>query len=447
MPVHVFVGPTLSAEQVLSIIADATIHPPAAHGDLLRLDLGPGDTAVVVDGYYHQNASVRHKEILAVLAAGTRVIGCASMGALRAAELHPFGMIGHGTVFGLYRDGVINGDDEVAITHTEGPRYRVLSVPLVNIRHAVAVAADRGVLLPQQGDAVIRIASSLHYTERVWPAIELAAQDTADRSAVAAFRAFLDDHPEVRDVKADDAVDTLARIDELTVPGHLEWTFSPDWRNRFLYDWEANFTGDVVAGKHVSPAMVAKYQQIYHPGFPERWRSFALARIAETAPNLSDDLSTCALVAAGAHGVRPASLTADQLRYWLTRDEHDRLPDRDQLLLALTRSYRMPRMASDLVAAAADLADDPQAKAAVAESHVVNAEMANRQRMGIERIKAAVIRRQLAETWRVGEDPETLLAAARDRGFETVSSAVAALRPYFLRQQFRKAVPAKQVTQ
>ena len=39
------------------------------------------------------------------------------MGALRAAELAPFGMIGIGTIFEAYRDGIYTDDDEVALLH------------------------------------------------------------------------------------------------------------------------------------------------------------------------------------------------------------------------------------------------------------------------------------------------------------------------------------------
>ncbi|MBP5873147.1 hypothetical protein F3K24_43140, partial [Streptomyces sp. LBUM 1485] len=50
-----------------------------------------GDTAVIIDGLYHQAPALRHKEIIAAMARGVRVIGAASIGALRAAELAPFG--------------------------------------------------------------------------------------------------------------------------------------------------------------------------------------------------------------------------------------------------------------------------------------------------------------------------------------------------------------------
>ena len=66
--------------------------------------------------------------------------------------------------------------------------------------------------------------------------------------------------------------------------GPQDWSASEDWRNRFLYDWVASFAGDTVAGVHVSHAMVARYQQIYHADFPDRWRAFALGRIAVAGP-------------------------------------------------------------------------------------------------------------------------------------------------------------------
>ncbi|MDN3029626.1 TfuA-like protein [Streptomyces sp. S.PB5] len=39
------------------------------------------DTVVLLDGLYHQVPALRHKEILALLVRGVRVIGAASLGA------------------------------------------------------------------------------------------------------------------------------------------------------------------------------------------------------------------------------------------------------------------------------------------------------------------------------------------------------------------------------
>lgn len=118
MRVHVFAGPTLPTARVRELVPGAVCHPPVRHGDLLRLDTAPGDTVVVIDGLWHQSAPVRHKEILLLLAEGVRVVGAASMGALRAAELAPYGMTGVGQIFDQLRTGVLDADDEVAVLHT-----------------------------------------------------------------------------------------------------------------------------------------------------------------------------------------------------------------------------------------------------------------------------------------------------------------------------------------
>ena len=65
----------------------------------------------------------------------TDCFGASSMGALRAAELHTFGMRGVGEIFERYRDGVLEDDDEVAVSHASADHaYRELSVAMVNLR-------------------------------------------------------------------------------------------------------------------------------------------------------------------------------------------------------------------------------------------------------------------------------------------------------------------------
>lgn len=92
-------GPTISAADIRSVVPDAEVAPPIAFGQALSYDLRSGDTLLIVDGLFFQQPSVRHKELLTLMADGVRVVGSSSMGALRAAELHPFGMEGYGWVF------------------------------------------------------------------------------------------------------------------------------------------------------------------------------------------------------------------------------------------------------------------------------------------------------------------------------------------------------------
>ncbi|MFF2043587.1 TfuA-like protein [Kitasatospora sp. NPDC058170] len=208
MTTYVFVGPTLPAARVAALAPGSVVRPPVAHGDLFRLGLGPGDTAIVVDGHHDHATAVRHREVLAALAAGVRVVGCAGLGALWAAELRPFGMIGHGEVFRMYRDGVIHADDEVAVAHGDGPDYRRTSEPLVNIRHTLGAAVAADVLTAPQAAALLDAARALPYHRRSWRAVER----TCGGADLRGLREFLTARPEHADRKAADASDTLARL-------------------------------------------------------------------------------------------------------------------------------------------------------------------------------------------------------------------------------------------
>src|SRR5260370_39745209 len=89
------------------------------------------------------------------------------MGALRAAELCSVGMIGYGNVFEWYRDGVIDGDDEVALWHCdEDNGFRPLSEPLVNIRVTLNEAAAAQCLTEVQARQLVELAKQTYYPQR-----------------------------------------------------------------------------------------------------------------------------------------------------------------------------------------------------------------------------------------------------------------------------------------
>ena len=172
--VHVYCGPTISAAEAAAIVPGAVTHPPVCHGDLLRLDPAPGLTVIIIDGAWHQVPAVRHKEIMWLLAHGAAVAGAASMGALRAAELHPWGMTGTGDIYRAYRDGILAGDDEVAVAMAPGD-WRPLSVAMADITDALAQAAAAGALSRAEAAALADRARSVHYAGRTWQAVTAAA--------------------------------------------------------------------------------------------------------------------------------------------------------------------------------------------------------------------------------------------------------------------------------
>jgi len=167
----VFLGPSLSADEARSV-ARCTILPPAKAGDVFAVLPRRPLAIALVDGVFEGAPSVWHHELLAALDAGVAVFGGASMGALRAAELWPHGVVGVGTVFGWYRDGAIVDDDEVAIYHAPVERgSRPFSLPLVDVRWAIVLAARRDLLHPPAARAILTAAQALHFGERTWDRI------------------------------------------------------------------------------------------------------------------------------------------------------------------------------------------------------------------------------------------------------------------------------------
>ncbi len=432
MVVHVFVGPTLAASTVRRLAPDAMIHHPVRHGDLLRLPLELGDTVVVIDGYYHHAAPVRHKEILQLLATGVSVVGCASMGALRAAELERYGMVGSGVVFGMYRDGVIDGDDEVAVAHSEGPEYRRFSLPLVNLRHAARVAEAADVLSPGEHANVLTAARAFPYTTRTWRAIGSVAP-----GEVAKLRAFLVERPEHADRKAADAEEVLSRLASFSPSDEqkLEWSNSPRWRNKFITEWVADFKGAEAEGFFVSDGAVARYRQIYDPDTPQRRRQHVLEKIS----GIVGATPRQAIESAARHGVTVESLSDTQLVNWLTLRESEVLPPEEVLVTVLVRAHRPPHPTDELVAMLTEgrRTFSSDERLPVAECLAVNAEVsgwAPGQEVG--QLRFSTLRDHLGEVWQASGYDE-LQAAARDRGFPTVGKAVAAVRPFYLRSHFK----------
>jgi hypothetical protein len=152
--------------------------PPVRQGEVYEAARTRPAIIGIIDGYFEVTPTVWHKEILWAMAQGIHVYGSASIGALRAAELHTFGMVGIGGVFAAYRDGVISDDDEVAVLH--GPKelgYPAVTEAMVNIRAALAAAVAEDAVDPSLAARLGEIAKTLFYKERSWGAILRLAAD------------------------------------------------------------------------------------------------------------------------------------------------------------------------------------------------------------------------------------------------------------------------------
>jgi hypothetical protein len=167
----VFVGPTLGHDAARALIPRAMIARPIACGDILRVlrwEL-PVHRIAIIDGYFEGLAAVWHKEILLALERGIAIYGAGSMGALRAAELAPFGMVGVGAIWRAYHRGAIVADDEVAVAHLPAAHgYAATSEALVNVRFALARAVRSRIVSAATRDRVLELARARHYRERTW---------------------------------------------------------------------------------------------------------------------------------------------------------------------------------------------------------------------------------------------------------------------------------------
>ena len=146
--------------------------PPVKQGEVYRVALTRPAIIGIIDGYFEVTPTVWHKEILWAMTQGIHVYGSASIGALRAAELSSFGMVGVGRIFVAYRDGILADDDEVAVLH--GPEelgYPAVTEAMVNIRATLEQAVAEGIVEGSLASRLTEIGKALFYKERSWEAI------------------------------------------------------------------------------------------------------------------------------------------------------------------------------------------------------------------------------------------------------------------------------------
>ena len=167
-PDVVFLGPTLTHREAALVLPDAVVLPPAAMGDVLAaLHHYRPRSISLVDGYFMSRMSVFHKELLHVMSQGVWTLGAASMGALRAAECAPFGMIGIGSIYDALASGELADDDEVALTHAEESEgFRPLSDAMVTIRATLGAALDEGLVSGGEHDGLVHLQKERWFPDR-----------------------------------------------------------------------------------------------------------------------------------------------------------------------------------------------------------------------------------------------------------------------------------------
>jgi hypothetical protein len=167
----IFAGPSiagLSPEDMRGLC----VRPPAKCGDIYEAAQDGATLIGLIDGLFETCRSPWHKEILHALANGLEVLGASSIGAIRAAELRPFGMIGIGVVTRLFARGTLTRDDEVALLH--GPAetgYLPLTEALVNMRVTLRRATRSGLISRDEERSLLHVAQSMFYKDRTYESL------------------------------------------------------------------------------------------------------------------------------------------------------------------------------------------------------------------------------------------------------------------------------------
>lgn len=446
----VFAGPTLSRKQILSIVPDVEVLPPVASGDLLRLPLAAGDLVAIIDGFYFQSAAVRHKEILFLLSQGIHVWGAASMGALRAAELAPFGMRGSGHVFDEYQRGTIEGDDEVAILHSpKDMGYTPLSEALVNIRYACQAAYKAQIISASTCTSLIEHAAALPFYERSYP--RLLSEITENNEEILRFL-----QQENLNIKRLDALEMLRDLQNFhQEPFLANFTFH---ETVFFKGWKVQESRTPVGkNRAISDLDLLTAAQLFAQDYPDVHANLLLRLLAQSAPSPVSTEKPEQPVSAERFIVPVAHYMATHYRFsldqplpssartWLRSHELE-LPLPHQLALLAVRLWHGSRKVEWQAAMLLFLKSSPllpELSHFVLQVHTVNQQIKREQKM----LEEAVPRQEMIEWFyqRWNAAPQENMAerdlTLLDRGFDNFSDFTWRALPFYLLDKYHGIKP------
>ena len=181
---------------------------PIHRGDLGQAFKEHPDIIAIIDGVFHQNSAVGHKEILNVMKNGVKVYGASSMGALRASELDTLGMIGVGYVYTQYATGEVDSDDDVAVM-LDSETLEAISVPLINMKYVFTNAASEGIITDDEKEELLKITKKTYYPQRTYA--KTLSESDLDNDKKTKLIDFIRTSP---DIKKEDAKELLETIKE-----------------------------------------------------------------------------------------------------------------------------------------------------------------------------------------------------------------------------------------
>ena len=215
MKVKVYTGMTLEKREVLEIIPGAFVVGPVQRDDVLYDIDSRVNVVVIIDGKFQQSLAVSPGEIMDALRCGLKVYGSSSMGALRASELYPYGMVGCGEIFELIRDTPYFRDDFLGQSfHEDGTKN--ISVPYINFHFALKKLVQSAQISQEDGEFLDNSYRNLHFTER--DLINLKLLIKRDHSRCETLCSIAEMAMRTFNQKRDDAINLLNEVRD-----HLAW--------------------------------------------------------------------------------------------------------------------------------------------------------------------------------------------------------------------------------
>lgn len=240
-----FAGPSLFGTR--PDLGGIEVRPPAAQGDVTLAVIEGATSIGLIDGLFGTTAAVWHKELLFALASGVRVLGAASMGALRAAECAPFGMQPIGEIAERYARGEL--DDDAAVAQLHAP-VELGSMPLtealVDVEATILGLRQGKLVTIDEAAGLIASAAGLFFGDRTIEAIVKSATGIDEHRRVELGRIYRDHRVFAKRRDALLLVDILKNLPNKRVAAVGEWSFArtPEWRRTL---------GRLTASPHSSP--------------------------------------------------------------------------------------------------------------------------------------------------------------------------------------------------
>ncbi|MBN4059202.1 hypothetical protein JYT22_00960 [Endomicrobium sp. AH-315-J14] len=172
--VKVYSGLSLTEAEVREALPECVFSEPVKRDDLLA-DVEAGvNVVVILDGKFQQSLAVSPSEILDALRSGMRVYGASSMGALRAAELYPQGMVGVGRIYRWIRSEPYFRDDYLGQIFREFGSVRDASEPYVDVHFGLRGLCEAGAIDEEARAELDELYRDMHFTDRDLRALERA---------------------------------------------------------------------------------------------------------------------------------------------------------------------------------------------------------------------------------------------------------------------------------